>query len=58
VAGQELSPDMAGHYLADITFDQDYQMTLYHTDGDKLYPSSDEVLVFKSWFYAIRDVSE
>ncbi len=58
VNGLTLPQSMVGNYLADITFDKDYQMTLYHKAGDKLYPSSENTLVFNSWFYANREGTE
>lgn len=58
VDGLMLPQDMVGDYLADITFDKDHQMTLYHKAGDKLYPSSENTLVFTSWYYASREGTE
>lgn len=51
VDGQMLPRDMQGSYQAEITRKENGQITLYHSAGDKLYPSSGETLVFDAWFY-------
>ncbi len=51
VDGQMLPQNITGSYMGEITFDKNGQMTLFHNDGDKLYPSSGETLVFTSCFY-------